>query len=149
MQSGNKIKSVIQLIKKLLSISSIILIVTAMLHFSVAVHYCGGMIASSKISLSGELATCGMENGETAPPSELIFTSHCCDNEISYYGVNGNYFPTFTAIPDHFQQVFQTLGIPELLFSNNFPALTTMCSESPPGLAYKNVDLAEICTFRI
>jgi hypothetical protein len=35
-------------------------VLTAMLHLTVATHYCGE-VAASRISLSGKLASCGME----------------------------------------------------------------------------------------
>jgi hypothetical protein len=139
------------MIKKVLSILSTVLMLTAMLHFSVATHYCRGMIASSKVSLSGELATCGMEKGDIQQPlSGLIYSSHCCDNDIRYYGVCGNYFPSIAIIPAHFQQLIQTFDIPVDLVTSTFCSLTVSLSENPPGMANQNqVHLSEICTFRI
>ena len=32
-----------------------------MFHISVATHYCGGQIAASRVTLTGKLASCGME----------------------------------------------------------------------------------------
>jgi hypothetical protein len=59
---------VISLVKKIVSISLLFLTLTALLHLSIATHYCGGMKAASKISFSGKLATCGMENDKTVMP---------------------------------------------------------------------------------
>lgn len=139
------------MIKKVLSITTIILILTAMLHFSVAIHYCGGMIASSKVSLSGQLATCGMEqHSMKLPASGLTFTSHCCENVIRYYGICGNYFPSFTFIPESFQQHSQTFEIPDNLYRNTFASIEISTSESPPeNVNCSFVDLSDICTYRI
>jgi hypothetical protein len=71
--------------KKVLSISLVLLMLTAMLHLSVATHYCGGKIAASKISLSGELASCGMEGeGKEIPLPETNLFAHCCDDIVTF-----------------------------------------------------------------
>jgi hypothetical protein len=138
--------------KKVISISLTLLMLVALLHFSVATHYCMGKIAASKISLSGRLAKCGMENDENQLPlTGLIFTSHCCDNLIVFCGTNGNYFPSFSNIPESYNDGFQTFCV---------PSSTTFCSVAlfkpintnvnPPGeSAPNNVDLTSICVFRI
>ncbi len=139
------------MIKKVLSITSIVLILTAMLHFSVATHYCGGRIASSEVSLSGKLATCGMEQFDRQlPASGLIFSSHCCDNDIRYYGISGNYVPSFTCIPQTFLTNSQMIEIPENIFRHLFSALKIPISESPPDQVNCSVvKLSDICTYRI
>jgi len=43
-------------------------VLTAILHLSVATHYCGGKIVASQISLSGKLASCGMEDDKSDSP---------------------------------------------------------------------------------
>jgi hypothetical protein len=87
--------------KKVISISLTFLVLTAMLHLSVATHYCGGKIAASKISLSGKLASCGMEDDEKdLPQTDSHFASHCCDNVLVFYGINSIYFPSFSSVPE-------------------------------------------------
>lgn len=139
------------MIKKGLSISAIILILGAMLHFSVATHYCGGMIASSEISLSGKLATCEMEQaGVHLPVSGLTFSSHCCENVIRFYGINGNYFPSFSCVPGAFQQQTQSFAIPVDLYRNTVASIIIPTSESPPDPVNSSfVELSAICTYRI
>lgn len=139
------------MIKKILSIATILLILTAMLHFSVATHYCGGVIAESKISLSGELATCGMESGlSSLPASGLSFSTHCCDDDISFYAVIGSYFPSHNIILNHFQQNIQTFGIIDNISRNTIISHIIRISESPPGPSnYNSVDLDDLCTYRI
>jgi hypothetical protein len=139
------------MIKKILSISTIILLLAAMLQISVATHYCGGMIASSKVSLSGELATCGMESRDSQlPVSGLSLSSHCCDNVVTHFVISGNYFPSFTNVPEDFQQHLQTFEIPDFLLSNISASLKIPRSESPPSyINSSQVDLSYICIFRI
>jgi hypothetical protein len=144
--------SVILLMKKVISISLTLLMLIALLHFSVATHYCMEKIATSKISLSGELATCGMENDEDElPQTGLNFTTHCCDNVIVFCGISGNYFPSFFQVPETYNDDFQVLGLPSS--KTFFPVasfLSINTSVNPPGVStVNNVDLTSICVFRI
>jgi hypothetical protein len=124
----------------------------ALLHFSVATHYCMGKMAASRISFSGVLANCGMENDENQlPQTGLFLTTHCCDNEVIFCGINSNYFPSFWNVPESYNDDFQALCL---------PSATTFCpvasfkpintNVNPPGVStVNNVDLTSICVFRI
>jgi hypothetical protein len=138
--------------KKVISISLTLLMLIALLHFSVATHYCMGKIAASKISLSGELATCGMENDENQQTeTDIHFTSHCCDNVLVFCGVHGNYFPSFSFVHESFNNNYQIFSIPVNLTIFSFTYFKSIdTSISPPGgLALSNVDLSAICVLRI
>ncbi|MFA5820079.1 MAG: hypothetical protein WC854_12480, partial [Bacteroidales bacterium] len=81
--------------KKGFSILLIPLILTAMLHLSVATHYCGGKEVASKLSLTGKLANCGMEGSKKELPlSGTNFTKHCCDDVVTFCGTDSNYTPS-------------------------------------------------------
>lgn len=120
------------------------------LHLSVATHVCCGKIQSSQISVTGKITGCGMENDEIkSPASDFQFVNHCCDNKITFYGITSNFFPSFSVIPEVYQQVFQNsfvvndLNIPDQIRFN-------ICkNESPPGAHISSVDLTSICIFRI
>jgi hypothetical protein len=138
--------------KKVVSISLAFLMLAAVLHLSVATHYCGGKIAASKISISGKLATCGMESDIIENP--LLGTnlrSHCCDNVLIFYGISSNYFPSFSFIPESLQHTFPflltSLGLPAQSLAVLIPFYKDV---SPPdALMSTNVDLSDICVFRI
>ena len=71
-----------------------------MLHFSVARHYCHGEMVASKVSLSGALATCGMEDNEgdcRHGHNEDLFDSHCCDDVVTSYFLDNTYTPATKA----------------------------------------------------
>ncbi len=123
-----------------------------MLRFSVAIHYCQGKEFASKLSLTGQLASCGMEDNEmTLPQTGTNFAKHCCDDVVSYIGVNNNYVPSFSFIPEFFQYSFQSLALPSG-FSVDCSSykIHSYTNESPPGaLMSANVDLTDICVFRI
>lgn len=138
--------------KKLISISLVVLVIASMLHISIAAHYCGGELASSKLSLTAELTGCGMESHKVTPSSETSFTQHCCDNTLTFFGIGNNYLPSFqffTADPQqsNFQLFSMVSGyaLPsEIVFRSLYSNI------SPPGVFLSTqVDLSDICVFRI
>jgi hypothetical protein len=138
--------------KKATSISLLILLIAAMLHISVATHYCGGNEVASKVSLTGKLASCGMEGSEKElPPGWINLTKHCCDDVVTFCGTDSNYVPSFTFIQESFQYNFQILAIPTTVATNSLVDLNPLFTDvSPPGvLMSTSVDLSGICVFRI
>jgi len=141
-------------VKKVFSILTAILLLTAALHFSVARHYCGGELAASKISLSGGLASCGMEsNEESCPfgPSSDHLKSHCCDDVVSYYSIDNNYTQSQTVVTDSYRV---TSFIPEIIIVSSFYTLNRISrfftDTGPPSYpTCTAVDLTDICVFRI
>jgi len=141
-------------VKKFLSILTVLLVVTAMLHFSVARHYCGGELVASRISLSGTLATCGMEGDEGNCPYEKSgehFRSHCCDDVLAFYSIDNNYTPASKAFSGFDQVKFQTpvMAI-ESAVRIVFLIDRQLTGIGPPGqIMTSAVDLPEIRVFRI
>ena len=145
-------ETVIQKMKKALSISLSLLMLIAVLHFSVATHYCGGYIAASNISMSGKLATCGMENDDIdLQQTGTSFRTHCCDNVLTFIGINNNYFPSFTFIPESYNNNFLVFSIPLSLTINSISSFKIInTSVNPPGATEINsVNLSVICIYRI
>lgn len=145
-------ESVKQAMKKAISISLIFLVMAAMLHLSVATHYCSGQIAASKVSLSGKLASCGMEDFEKdLPLTGTHFASHCCDNVLVFYGINSIYFPSFSFVSESYHHNSQVYNLPVALTYNSLAFIKSICTnESPPDPPVSNnVDLSDICIFRI
>jgi hypothetical protein len=145
-------ESVTLMMKRVLSISLSVVMLFALLHISVATHYCGGKIAATSISLSGKLASCGMEDKNPGLPlTSTEISRHCCDNVLKYFGINGNYFPTFSCVPEAFQNDFQVMHL-----CAESPACSAKiiksfyANVSPPGVSLPNsVELSKICTFLI
>lgn len=121
------------------------------MHISFATHYCGGTIAASKISVSGELASCGMEgNEDTCPLPGDHLKSLCCNDEVSVYAIDNTYSPSFSVATDVIQNVLQVFSLP---VSNTFhtflPENALLTSVSPPDKLFTSiVNLADICVFR-
>ena len=138
--------------KKVTSISLLLLMIAAMLHISVATHFCGGTEVASKISLSGKLANCGMESSQNELPLPgLNLTKHCCDDVVTHYATDSNYVPSSYFAPETYQYNFQTFQFTATMSFNNVAGFTTFYSYlSPPGtLMSTEVDLSAICVFRI
>jgi len=140
-------------VKKVFSISFLLLMLTTTLRLTVATHYCSGHIAALKVSLSGKLASCGMaectENNSNITESHI--SKHCCNDVIKFCGTDSNYDPSFTVIPDFNQYNSDIFNIPAglpLLPSASLKSLDI--NVRPPGiLMSSSVDLTDICIFRI
>ena len=124
----------------------------AILHLSVATHYCGGKVTESRVSLTSELGGCGMEDSEKKSPLPgFNFTAHCCDDIVTLFGVDSNYTSSSSFIPESHQYNFQVLAIPvELSAKSQTDQNLLYTNVSPPGvLMSTKVDLSDICVFRI
>jgi hypothetical protein len=138
--------------RKVTSISLLLLMIAAMLHISVATHYCGGNEVASKVSLTGKLASCGMEGSEKElPPGGTNLTKHCCEDVITFCGTDTNFVPSFSFVPESFQYNFQIFAVPTAVAANSPVGLNPLFTDvSPPGaLTSTSVDLSDICVFRI
>jgi hypothetical protein len=147
-----KISLYANIMKKGISISLVFLMLAAMFHFSVATHYCNGKVAASTVSLSGKLATCGMECSEKGLPlSGTNFTKHCCNDIVTFCGIDSNYTPSFSFVPEYYQYNFQHFSIPIGSPVYSMAVLKSLYTNvSPPGvLMSTSVDLSDICIFRI
>jgi hypothetical protein len=137
--------------KTIVSIPLIILLLFTGIKVSVATHYCCGHVAATKVSLTGEQASCGMQNEEDTRSSQDIFATHCCDNITSSCSFSNNYFPSLYSF-DNFEVKSVDLF---RLASDVVPNQELLASDSdnegrPPGSLLPNdVLLSSICVFRI
>jgi hypothetical protein len=129
----------------------LLLSIAAMFLFSVATHYCGGFVAATKVSLTGELATCGMENDEKEKLSQETFTRHCCDDVLTYCTTDNNYAPSFSVFPQLYENNLQKFNASEGVPYLPSPALSSLkINVNPSGVFVSTqVDLSDICVFRI
>ena len=86
--------------KKILSIPLIMLILFTGVTVNFATHYCGGSVAATKVSLTGKLATCGMEGTSDNKTNEGLYKNHCCDDVTAAYTLSSNYIPSFASLSD-------------------------------------------------
>lgn len=125
-----------------------------MVHISVARHYCGGKLVASKISLSGTLATCGMEETDESCPYDHDgdqLDSHCCEDYLTAYSIDNNYTPAAKTAPE---LSAARIAVPDLSYES-LVRYTVINSQSwsdisPPGLLMtSSVDLSDIRVLRI
>ena len=138
--------------KKLFSISIALLMLLSGLQLTISRHYCGGELADTKVSVVGQIASCGMEDGsDQCANSGIHLGSSCCNSEVSVYTVDHNYSPSFTEFKAFSQTILQVFMLPENNIFNSIPSLTCNYTDvSPPGSFLANaVSLPKICVFRI
>jgi hypothetical protein len=138
--------------RKVFSILFALVMMISSAHFTIATHYCGGEVAARKISLSGTLATCGMEDSKEncASPGMHVKTP-CCDNKVVTVGIVNNFTSPVSI------QIANTQNIQDLFFLqvNLFYHSISGFNQSftnihpPGGFSASAVDLNNICAFRI
>jgi len=138
--------------KNSFSILLMLVLILSGVHITVSTHFCGGKVADKEVSLSGELATCGMEGDETSCPLEgQNLKSHCCEDIVSVYGIDNNYTSSSSFVPVNFPSEFHSFTIPTLFLKNQYSGLIQeKISYNPPGvLQSTDVDRSRICIFLI
>ncbi|HZK94160.1 MAG TPA: hypothetical protein VFC67_08135 [Prolixibacteraceae bacterium] len=139
--------------KKLLSILFAFLISISVMHITIATHHCGSDNATfEKVSIDGELASCGMEgpDDQCSFPGKHLGT-HCCNDKVSVLAVDNNYSPSHSEFKAFSQHILQVFDIPVSLKEHSLIAINLFStSVSPPGFFIASeVSLPDICVFRI
>lgn len=141
------------MMKRILSILFASLILASGMHISIATHYCGGVIAASKVSFNEQKADCGMESGKNECPTHnnKQVNSDCCKNFVSVYSVDETYKISSLEFKQFTQNILQIIYTPfSLGLSSNLSSLSLITSVGPPiNLLVKQVILSDICVFRI
>ncbi|MCX6333319.1 MAG: hypothetical protein NT092_03345 [Bacteroidia bacterium] len=113
-------------------------------------HFCGGSEVASKVSLTGELATCGMEKPTDIKPSGIYIKNHCCEDITTSFSIYSNYTTEnilsvekentkyIFIITPYYSQL--TAGVIEF---KSFPVIR------PPGFCTNDVLLQSLCNLRI
>jgi hypothetical protein len=138
--------------KRLISIPLILLLTFSGISVTLAKHYCGGYLASSKLSLNGELASCGMEGeGLSHHSTGIHLKTHCCDHVVTSIGIFNKYVPSFSFVHELFQNKIKVFNTPvSLTILSSDVLLSVYTNVIPPGaLKSTNVDLSDICVLRI
>ena len=137
--------------KSIISIPLIVLILFTGISVKFATHYCGGYVAATKVSLTGELATCGMERQSDNNPLQDTYNNNCCDDLTSAYSICNNYFASSYNFDDPGRQVINMIAVPSGYISNQETIINTSFNDiRPPGTNLPNsVDRPVLCIFRI
>ncbi len=138
--------------KKTVSIFFTLVILLAGTHLTVATHFCGGHLAASKISLSGKLASCGMEGSKNSCPiSGKTLNRHCCEDKATTAGTVNIFTDPVSLVKfsEDNNPKISYLTIASLFHSETIykPLFTSV---NPPGYYRAEKVLPEvICVFRI
>lgn len=138
--------------KKAVSILIAGIILLSGAHLSVSTHFCQGHYIATKISLTGEKATCGMPSDADNNSGQEQFKQNCCNNNIAQLAVDSNYeqstFGHLPEVKDH-ELLAVAFALTTFIFSLSlFSSPITL--EFPPGGSYtRKVDLSFICTLLI
>jgi hypothetical protein len=137
--------------KSIISIPLLLMLLLTGTSVKFSTHYCGGNFSSLKVSLTGEMASCGMEKQPVKNSTQDLFSRHCCDNINSSYTIATNYSPSWWIVNYSKQVVIQTVYVPsDLQLSNEFPISKQADKRRPPGIFSPNyVDQPVLCIFQI
>jgi hypothetical protein len=138
--------------KTILSIPLALLILLTGINVKIAQHYCGGNFSSAKVSLTGELASCGMEQKSGEKPLEDLFSRHCCDDVISAISISTNYIPfSFCYIQVAGHELSNTYFIQDQLLIRQSDLVYVLSgSRRPPGgFSTSDVKQQVICIYQI
>jgi hypothetical protein len=118
---------------------------------NIATHYCGGSFAAAKVSLTGKLATCGMEGTSDRIISDGLYKNHCCDDVTAAYTLSSNYIPSFAYSGDVCNHVnFMKYILVDSMIDHQIFITTSDETIRPPGTFSPNsVERQVICLFRI
>ena len=137
--------------KKLLAISFALLILLSGMHISMATHFCGDRISATKLSVSGELASCGMEGSvDECSVAVKLKGTNCCKDKLAAFVVDSNYNQTFSEFKAFSQNILQVFILPAFLTNHPQTTVNLFCTNgSPPGhYLVSDVSLPYICVFR-
>jgi hypothetical protein len=137
--------------KTVLSIPLIILLTFSGISVKFAAHYCGGTVAATKISLTGEPATCGMEKPFVSHSILSIYTNKCCEDVVSAYSLCNNYIASSSLICDSGQNIISIMfsSFPDQV-SQQISHNSSDTNVRPPGAYFPNqVSRSVLCVFII
>ncbi len=81
------------MLRKVLSISLTVLLLTGSMNFTFATHYCGGHAVKSKLTFGNEQLDCGMY--KNTPPcnygANSIKAKSCCENDYISFELANDY----------------------------------------------------------
>jgi hypothetical protein len=136
--------------RKILSIPLFVLILFSGITVNFSTHFCGGSVAAVKVSLNGELATCGMESKNDAKSKEDLYRNHCCEDVTASYSLSCNYIPSFHFDNDLFRNIDFVTEIPAHNSIKDIFKISSYETIRPPGTySPNNVDRQVICVFLI
>jgi hypothetical protein len=136
--------------KRALAILVTLILVASGMHISIDRHYCGGTLADVKISVTGKLASCGMEPNDSDCGNHPLFDQKCCEDQFSYITISSNYSPEYFRITHQISEKEIILKREVSFISCNLYNPETYNLVLPPGdHPGRRLTQSDICIFRI
>jgi hypothetical protein len=138
--------------KRLVAIPLLLMILFSGISVQIASHYCRGNYSGSKVSLDGQLASCGMEDLSVKHSSEDSISSHCCSDVISSLSISPNYISSSSPdLSGPRQEIIHIQFIQnELLASQEIFLSIASGNVRPPGTYISaGIEQQVLCIFRI
>lgn len=140
------------IVKKAISIIFALCVLFSGVHLTVSNHYCGGMLVDQAVSVTGKIASCGMEECEDSCPVQGDhLSSSCCQDLVYIYSVDNHFTPSTSFFTESYNYNGKILDVAART-ADHFETDVTppYKNEYPPGaLLSTRVDLSCICVFRI
>jgi hypothetical protein len=138
--------------KKIISIQLLLLILFTGINVNIASHFCGGHFRATKVSLNGDLASCGMEESrEVSSPQDLL-KNHCCEDVLSSFCINPHYIPSdLSYVHDYGMELIHIFILSDRVNTSRELSINADSGDKrPPGFFYPaSVEQPIICIFRI
>lgn len=136
--------------KKVLAIFVSTILLASALQVSIDRHYCGGQLSDIKFSVTGRLASCGMENQQHSCSNQQSINQKCCEDKLTYYSFDSKYYLEYFTVSHHITgKDIPAIPVFNVLFRSS--GLTDLNSwRLPPGVKLKSeITLSELCVYRI
>lgn len=136
--------------KKVLTILVSAILITSGIKVSIDRHYCGGNLVDVKLSVTGRLASCGMEKPGSDCPAEPTVRNKCCEDQISFYSLCSNYYQEcLLSAPPAAEKDILPVQFNKLIFGNSFIIDSKIWVKPPGDYRMSGLSQSEICIFRI
>jgi hypothetical protein len=138
------------MMKKVLTIVITMIFLASGMKVSLDRHYCGGKLADVRISFTGKMASCGMEQSDEDCPGHPVLDKKCCEDQVSFYSITGNYYPEYFRLTHPYsERDFLTMQFGNYISVNSHNS-DIMGWVLPPGNNFiSGLTQPEICVFRI
>jgi hypothetical protein len=138
------------MMKKVLTILISAFLLASGMQVTLARHYCGGTLAGTRISITGKLASCGMEKPESSCPDHQVFNKKCCEDSVCFFSISSNYFPEYFKLTYHTSTRSTVPLLTGNIIADNSYNPDLIIRVFPPGKHLKpRLSQSEICVFRI
>jgi hypothetical protein len=82
--------------RRTIAILTAFLLIASGMHISIDRHFCGGTLAGVKVSVTGKLASCGMEEVDSRSGNQPVFDKKCCEDQVSDLNILNNCIPEYS-----------------------------------------------------